>query len=692
LARFLYRVGWAILLALAAGPVGRADPAADVARSAHSSLKCADCHDDFEAAGGRPVKRVDCLSCHDDSGAKHVFHRRLALSPLPPGPDTACADCHGSHAIVAADSAQFPFANKWQTTACGECHAAARDKFFASAHARAFTAGPGAPSCLTCHRQALIAADSGKPDVAVKLRQAALCESCHVNQPSVANQNLRGNRFVAAFDRSVHGAALHRGNGAAATCVDCHGAHEMNQAMAVSARMGKQHAAESCGRCHAKEAAQYADSVHASALRRGAQESPSCPDCHGEHDIRAHTDPTSPVYARNLAQQVCAKCHDSLPLANKYGLVGNAFQTFSDSYHGLAEREGAVAVANCASCHGAHGIKVSTDPSSSINRANLARTCGQCHQGANARFGVGAVHVNPEAAKGRDGASPALHLVASLYVVLIVGVVGGMLLHNLLDFLKKVRRKLWIQKGLIEEEPVAHRLHLRMTGHERAQHGLLVLSFIVLVLTGFMLHYPDAWWVWGVRRISARAFELRGLVHRIAGVAMLAGGAWHVAYLAFSPAGRGLLAALLPCRRDLTDPWRVAKYNLGLAADKPRFGRFCYVEKAEYWAVIWGSLVMGATGAVLWFDNWSMGLLTKLGFDIARTIHFYEAVLATLAIIVWHFYWVIFNPDVYPMSLAWLTGRMSEREMLEEHPLELDQLKKTEAAKPTEPPAVETDP
>ena len=115
----------------------------------------------------------------------------------------------------------------------------------------------------------------------------------------------------------------------------------------------------------------------------------------------------------------------------------------------------------------------------------------------------------------------------------------------------------------------------------------------------------------------------------------------------------------------------MVRYNLGLARAKPAFARFSYIEKTEYWAMMWGSIVMGVTGVVLWFDNTSMGLLTKLGFDISRTVHFYEAVLATLAIIVWHFYFVIFNPDVYPMNLAWLTGRMSEREMLEEHPLEL---------------------
>jgi cytochrome b subunit of formate dehydrogenase len=225
--------------------------------------------------------------------------------------------------------------------------------------------------------------------------------------------------------------------------------------------------------------------------------------------------------------------------------------------------------------------------------------------------------------------------------------------------------------------------------HERLQHLALVVSFVVLVVTGFMLRFPEAWWVVALRGVSDRAFEWRSVIHRVAGVVMLVAGAWHIGYLAFSPAGRKLFLDLLPRWRDVLDPWRVLKYNLGLAPEKPAFGRFSYIEKVEYWAMVWGTVLMGVTGAILWFDNTSINLFSKLGFDVSRTIHYYEAILATLAIIVWHFYFVIFNPDVYPMNLAWLTGRMSEAEMLEEHPLQLEEMKQAEKpiAKPsTEPP------
>jgi cytochrome b subunit of formate dehydrogenase len=131
----------------------------------------------------------------------------------------------------------------------------------------------------------------------------------------------------------------------------------------------------------------------------------------------------------------------------------------------------------------------------------------------------------------------------------------------------------------------------------------------------------------------------------------------------------------------MMDAIRAIEFNLGIIKEKPKFARFGYVEKFEYWALVWGTILMAFTGTILWFENTSMGLFTKLGWDVSRTIHFYEAILATSAIVVWHFYFVIFNPDVYPMSLAWLTGKISQKEMAEEHPLELEQIQALEKEK-----------
>jgi cytochrome b subunit of formate dehydrogenase len=159
---------------------------------------------------------------------------------------------------------------------------------------------------------------------------------------------------------------------------------------------------------------------------------------------------------------------------------------------------------------------------------------------------------------------------------------------------------------------------------------------------------------------------------------MIVGGLYHVYYILFVPRGKQVLRDILPVWKDVKDAVGTVKYNLGLSKEKPRIGRFSYAEKAEYWALMWGSLIMGATGFILWFDNTFLGLLTKLGWDIARTVHYYEAWLATLSILVWHFYFVVFNPEIYPINLAFWKGTLTEEEMAEEHPLELEKTQQKE--------------
>jgi len=160
---------------------------------------------------------------------------------------------------------------------------------------------------------------------------------------------------------------------------------------------------------------------------------------------------------------------------------------------------------------------------------------------------------------------------------------------------------------------------------------------------------------------------------------MVLAGLYHIYYISAVPRGRRLLRDLLPVRQDVRDAVNVLKFNVGLTRHKPRFGRFSYIEKSEYWALVWGTIVMAVTGGILWFDNTFLGLLTKLWWDVARSIHYYEAWLATLSIIVWHFYFVIFNPDAYPVNLAFWKGTLTEEEMEDEHPLELESLKKKNA-------------
>jgi cytochrome b subunit of formate dehydrogenase len=202
----------------------------------------------------------------------------------------------------------------------------------------------------------------------------------------------------------------------------------------------------------------------------------------------------------------------------------------------------------------------------------------------------------------------------------------------------------------------------------------MAVSFIILVITGFMLKFPDAWWVIPIRQISEKLFAVRGVVHRIAGAAMILISLYHVYYVLFASRGKKLIRDLFPQILDVCEFWSTIRYYLRLSKTKPRYGRFSYIEKAEYWALIWGVIIMGGTGIVLWFNNYFINRLTLLGWDVAQAIHYYEAWLATLAIVCWHFYFVIFNPSVYPLNTAFIIGTLTEEEMAEEHPRELAQI------------------
>jgi cytochrome b subunit of formate dehydrogenase len=190
---------------------------------------------------------------------------------------------------------------------------------------------------------------------------------------------------------------------------------------------------------------------------------------------------------------------------------------------------------------------------------------------------------------------------------------------------------------------------------ERIQHGLLVVSFLTLVWTGFALKYPNQWWALVLIHWE-RSFPVRGVVHRIAAVVMVAVSLTHAVSLVRSRRLREHWKQLWPVRRDLPEMLLNFAYNMGWRTSRPPLSSHSYIEKLEYWAVAWGTVVMGLTGFMLWGNNLTLRFLPKVALDLATTVHFYEALLASLAIFVWHFYSVIFDPDVYPLETAFLTG------------------------------------
>ena len=246
------------------------------------------------------------------------------------------------------------------------------------------------------------------------------------------------------------------------------------------------------------------------------------------------------------------------------------------------------------------------------------------------------------------------------YVFLLIPfTLAFMVTHNGLDFLSKLIRG-------TSRHDLSEKV-MRMNLHFRIAHWLVVLSFPTLVITGFALKYPDAWWMAPIVRWR-RHFPLRGTIHRIAAVVLIGSLLYHIIHLIRSRRDRVILGSLLPKIRDVSDFWSVVRYNLGFSRERPTFGMFNYAEKLEYWAFVWGTVVMTFSGLMLWFINFTLRHFPKWFADAATALHFYEAVLATLAILVWHFYFVIFDPDVYPMDRTWLTGKASAEHLRETRP------------------------
>lgn len=646
-----------------------------VSKTAVSQKACFSCHTDAKLFSGLISTSGKALTSLVQS-YEHSIHEE---SVRKSGNGATCVDCHGSHTIKPASDPSSPVNRSNIIATCGKCHEDVEKHYLSSAHGKAFKNGlVVAPVCTDCHNEHGIDSISDPNSPVSRANEPKICLSCHLEKKEVLNLTGVSPAFLESIKHSVHLVALANGNLKAATCSDCHGAHDMLPAGNPNAKIFRNNIPSTCGQvgCHENVEKKYSTGIHGVAVANGNKDAPVCTDCHGDHQILAPSNPSSQVSDGNVAQ-VCSYCHASVKLTQRYGLPPQSVGSYLDSYHGLATRGGLVTVANCASCHGAHDIRPSSDPASSINKGNLAATCGKCHPGADAQFAAAAVHILPSSPK-----DPLLYWISQVYVLMIASVIGLMALHNIFDFVKKARRKLKHRRNPnLVHVHVGAKLYTRMTKWEMAQHWGLLMSFTLLVLTGFMLKFPDSWWVTAIRRIGGggeTVFELRSLVHRIGAILLISTAVFHLYYVFFTVRGKKFIRDMVPKLKDARDVAGIVKYYLGLQKERPQFDRFSYIEKAEYWALIWGTVVMVTTGLLLWFDNFSLGLFTKLGLDAATLIHYYEAILASLAIVVWHLYFVIFNPDVYPMNLSWLFGTITEEEMEDEHPLELQRLMEKE--------------
>ncbi len=604
-----------------------------------------------------------CMDCHSERSLTKSINDSVEISVFVDTTqlahsihaDLECTDCHEV-------TAGHPNGQPVGEPTCGNCHEDVQDEYALSIHGKAHHLGnASAATCWNCHGSHDIKAVDDTLSLVNNVNVIYTCGQCHSDPKIMKLFGRRKMDPVKEFSGSIHGKIFRDDpNAPVANCIVCHGSHKILPAIEPDAPLNKLNIPKTCGQCHPQEEQDYYQSVHWQSVKRGHYESPVCTDCHGEHNIHLAEGPKSVTSPQLQATKLCANCHSNPVLMERFGLDAHRLDSYMKSYHGLAVLKGSPDAATCTSCHEVHDIRSKSDTLSAVNPKNRLHTCQKCHTNADQEFA--SIDVHPVNLKQRN---PIAYYLKIFYVWMIILVIGGMILHNLIIIIYHIREK---RKALKNEPSIQ-----RFQSWEVYQHFFLLVSFLTLAITGFALKFPNAGWVKLLVSIGLDE-SVRSVIHRIAALIMGTASVIQLIYFVATHRGRRDFLSLIPTRDDLTHVWQNMRFYLGLSTTRPKFGRYDYGEKAEYLALIWGVIVMGATGMVLWFPEVFIGLFPAWLFEASEVVHYFEAWLATLAIFVWHWFFVIYHPEKYPLNPTVFDGKISLEDLKHEHPLEYEEI------------------
>ncbi len=609
---------------------------------------CSKCHDHIVYANPfhtKPVADKICIGCHSDIECKLMLKKSVHK-------DLNCADCHN---FISNNLEKHKNGIKNEQVAdCYICHNDIAVVHRESIHGISLEEGINeAAHCWDCHGSFEILPPEDKNSKVYPANLYKTCGRCHDDPKFIKKFSMIPQDPGKRYSESVHGKIVLKG-GKAANCTTCHGVHNIKNRVQPGSTISSFNIPNTCGKCHKEITEEYKQSSHWILAKKGIKNAPVCSDCHGEHDIQAINTIHKKDEVRRIQEETCFQCHSNKKLIKEFNLPGNQTHSYQDSYHGLAELSGDEDVAMCVDCHGVHKILPASHPESEVNVNNITKTCQKCHKNATSIFARSYSHIAKI-----DTGSIIRSWVEYIYIWLIIIVIGGMVLHNILIFAREIINNQTRKKNIITIP--------RFTPNEVGQHILLLSSFTLLAITGFALKYPVSWWVDILNSIGMTE-TARQNIHRTSAVVMITLSLYHLYYLLFTERGRFVLKEMMPRPSDLSFALRSITYYIGLRKSPPESEYYDYTEKAEYWALIWGTIVMAATGLILWFPTFIDGKWAEVWFiKVSETIHFYEAILATLAILVWHFFFVIFHPKQYPMSLVWVDGKMSINRLKHHH-------------------------
>ena len=626
----------AVALLVALGSVRPAG--AQTAAERQASAQCLRCHADAEVlarrapAGTRPESLL--VNGASLAGSAHA--------------DVPCVRCHPIPGLL-------PHPAESRTTVpCGTCHAQADSLWRAGPHGGRH--GAREASCMACHgaHDARRARDLTRPEGLTLL--AARCVTCHAD------------RAFPPFD-------VHRGK---VSCAACHGSHMVQPVRDPATHGVPIGIAQRCAACHDSVATLAFQDVHGLAARAQAtgraaihgDTAATCIACHGGHGVK----PALSIDREVGLIQRCAACHQA------------EGASYADTYHGRATRLGYYRAARCVDCHGSHGILPSSDPASPTSVGRRVATCAKCH-GSAARPSFVSYRAHVRAHDPSD--SPPVFAAWLFMNVLLFSVFAVFGLHTVLWLARLLvirwserrrRKALGLPPAPREPTPIdsADRgkgpYVWRFKLFHRLVHGVSVVSFFALVITGLPLRFTCALWAVDMMRLLGGT-RVAGMVHRAAGAVTVAYFLAHVIYttavLLRAENKRAMVwgpDSMIPQPQDLRDFAQMFKWFFG-RAEYPRFGRYGYNEKFHYFGAFWGIVLLGGTGIVRWFPGVFTRILPGWAFNVAAVIHSEEAMLAAGFMFLIHFFNVHLRPDKFPLDGVMFTGRATAESLEADHAL-----------------------
>ncbi len=488
----------------------------------------------------------------------------------------------------------------------------------------------------------------------------ATCLSCH-GQPDFSTELANGQTlslFVSAdhFANSVHRSFQ---------CTTCHTSitEIPHKSPPLPYAEWRQQAPKICGTCHTAELSAYLTSIHGNLVTTGNDvDAAVCTDCHTAHAIGA---PTAATTALAIIQN-CGNCHKP------------QLRSYLDTYHGRVATLGYAYIAKCYDCHGNHTIQAVSDPKSLVYPNNRLATCQKCHKNATAGF----LTFEPHATTDDFARYPYSWLASRFMLLLLGGTFAFFWAHS----------AFWLYRELRDRSAAKHRPHVRTADLLQGQtvyyqrwsamwrlaHLAFAIAIFVLIVTGMTLHFANSFWAPAVQHALGGP-RVTGWVHRISAVALLSIFFAQLGYVGvrfarnwrtfqwFGP------TSLIPNLQDVIDVYLMFKWFVGVGP-KPLFDKWTYWEKFDYWAPFWGVAILGVTGAMLWFSNFTASILPGWVFNVAAIFHGEEAVLAVGFLFTVHFFNNHWRPENFPLDIRMFTGVVPVEKFRREHTLEYNRL------------------